>query len=480
MNVLLQKHGAKHIYKVPEGLRELCADIAREVLRSQPRNIYCFVADYVEALLITRENAKVAVKVVNNILLRSQAIVGILYRSGLSLEQIACAAPRIQKAFRAYLDAVDMQAYQVCDDDTCDEKSRISLQNILRATGTPLKQAKKYAMIIQAAFRGHYERMLLNESRGMIQWQRAATKTLEILRKAGASQAEASKAAILIQATYRGYYTRRNLKMKMMAMQTQEEKEGDLDMIEPRDAIPAVAWLDMMYEESGLTEARANEAALIIQRAYRRYRQKKKKKTPQIESIISMVAEGSGEEPRLTEARANEAASIIQRAYRRYRQKKKKYTPQIESIISMVAEGSGEKPRLTEARANEAASIIQRAYRRYRQKKKSTRSMVAEAIVKNLHQKIFDEVITHADIPTEFGNREDLTNTSKKFQRTLKDRLTHVRIMEEGYNEQEFVRTEAPELFTKLENTYSNGGEHQEEGRKIEVEREREETYVRD
>jgi len=49
----------------------------------------------------------------------------------------------------------------------------------------------------------------------MIQWQRAATRTLEILRKAGASQAEASKAAILIQATYRGYYTRKNLKMKM-------------------------------------------------------------------------------------------------------------------------------------------------------------------------------------------------------------------------------------------------------------------------
>jgi len=48
-------------------------------------------------------------------------------------------------------------------------------------------------------------------------------------------------------------------------MQTQEEKESDVDVIEPRDAIPAVAWLDMMYEESGLTEARANEAASIIQ-----------------------------------------------------------------------------------------------------------------------------------------------------------------------------------------------------------------------
>jgi len=38
----------------------------------------------------------VAVKVVNNILLGSQAIVGILHRSGLSLEQIARVAPRIQ------------------------------------------------------------------------------------------------------------------------------------------------------------------------------------------------------------------------------------------------------------------------------------------------------------------------------------------------------------------------------------------------
>jgi len=38
----------------------------------------------------------VAVKVVNNILLGSQAIVAILYRSGLSLEQIARVAPKIQ------------------------------------------------------------------------------------------------------------------------------------------------------------------------------------------------------------------------------------------------------------------------------------------------------------------------------------------------------------------------------------------------
>lgn len=135
----------------------------------------------------------------------------------------------------------------------------------------------------------------------MVQWQRAATRTMEILRKAGASQAEASRAAILIQATYRGYYTRRNLKMKMSKKlldlistfrhitnisskllsqlfvvqkekedekkkeEKEKEKENDVDMIEPRETIQAVAWLDMMYEDSGLTQTKANEAASIIQ-----------------------------------------------------------------------------------------------------------------------------------------------------------------------------------------------------------------------
>lgn len=75
-----------------------------------------------------------------------------------------------------------------------------------------------FTAINQAAFRGHYARMLLNESQSMS--QRAATRTLEILRKAGASQAEASRAAILIQATYRGYYARRNLKKMSETAQT--------------------------------------------------------------------------------------------------------------------------------------------------------------------------------------------------------------------------------------------------------------------
>lgn len=57
---------------------------------------------------------------------------------------------------------------------------------------------------------------------------------------------------------------------------------------------------------------------------------------------------------------------------------------------------------------------------------------MAEAILKNLHQKVFDEVMSRAEIPTEFGNREDLTKSGEKLQRVFKDRLTRARVTEEG------------------------------------------------
>ncbi|XP_076647147.1 uncharacterized protein LOC143355864 [Halictus rubicundus] len=263
MDVMLQEHGARHIYKVPEGLRELCADISREVLRAQPENLYGFIAEYVDTLLITRENTKVAVKVVNNILLGSQAILSILYRSGFTLEQIAVAAPRMQRAFREYLDAVDTQPEQICEDKTCDERSKVSIRSILEATGSTREDADRAATVIQAAFRGHYQRMISSEVQGKVQWQRAVANTLEILRKAGATQAEISKAAKHIKFAYRGYYIRRN--QRMDAPETEEELKKDMRILEPAEAIQAVAWMEMMYNDSGLTMEKANEAAMVIQ-----------------------------------------------------------------------------------------------------------------------------------------------------------------------------------------------------------------------
>lgn len=42
------------------------------------------------------------------------------------------------------------------------------------------------------------------------------------------------------------------------------EEESEMDIIEP-ETVQAMAWLDAMYEDSGLTATRAHEAASIIQ-----------------------------------------------------------------------------------------------------------------------------------------------------------------------------------------------------------------------
>ncbi|XP_026671434.1 uncharacterized protein LOC113464664 [Ceratina calcarata] len=139
-----------------------------------------------------------------------------------------------------------------------------SIRTILEATGATREDAERAATVIQAAFRGHYERMALNEAQGKVQWQRAVVNTLDILRKAGATQAEISKAAKHVKFAYRGYYIRRNLRIDAPGAEDEFLKK-DERILEPEEAIQAVAWMEMMYEDSGLTMEKANEAATIIQ-----------------------------------------------------------------------------------------------------------------------------------------------------------------------------------------------------------------------
>lgn len=59
MNFLLHKYNTEsQSVKIPDGLKELMSDIGREVLREQPTSIYTFVADYLESLLVVREESQ--------------------------------------------------------------------------------------------------------------------------------------------------------------------------------------------------------------------------------------------------------------------------------------------------------------------------------------------------------------------------------------------------------------------------------------
>lgn len=59
MNFLLHKYNNEsQPVHIPNGLKELMSDIGREVLREQPPDIYTFVADYLESLLVVREESQ--------------------------------------------------------------------------------------------------------------------------------------------------------------------------------------------------------------------------------------------------------------------------------------------------------------------------------------------------------------------------------------------------------------------------------------
>lgn len=102
MNVLMQRHCAKYIYIVPNGLRELLSDISREVLRSQPEDTYTFIADYLDALLITRENARVAAQFVQHMSDAAEIIANLLDRTGMSREEADITVSKIQACFRSW------------------------------------------------------------------------------------------------------------------------------------------------------------------------------------------------------------------------------------------------------------------------------------------------------------------------------------------------------------------------------------------
>lgn len=59
MNFLLHKYNTENqSVKIPNGLNELMSDIGREVLREQPTEIYAFIANYLESMLVVREESQ--------------------------------------------------------------------------------------------------------------------------------------------------------------------------------------------------------------------------------------------------------------------------------------------------------------------------------------------------------------------------------------------------------------------------------------
>ncbi|XP_044016511.1 uncharacterized protein LOC122857982 [Aphidius gifuensis] len=262
MSYMFQEHGAKHVFNIPEGLRELCSDISREVLRSQPDDIYIFIANYVDALLVTRENAKVAVSVVNDITIGSECIVNILQKCGLKMDLVAASISKLQQCFRKFLYGTNGQS----STGISDRESQLSIRKILESTGTSVDTANKAAIKIQSVFRGHCERLKIDKSKDEI----GATNTIEIQVKS--TKKQIFETATSIPSAYCFCYCEKNVKINLQEDEKDEKKLRENGFARVKEGIQAVTGLNMIYDEYNVTLEQANRAAVIIQSAFRKYR----------------------------------------------------------------------------------------------------------------------------------------------------------------------------------------------------------------
>ncbi|XP_052742640.1 uncharacterized protein LOC112046834 [Bicyclus anynana] len=205
MNELLQKHGCSNVFSVPEGLKELMADISREVLRAQPPKINDFIANYLSVLLITREHGLMAVKILDDLCDCRPSVLEHLLQLELDDQQARTIADIIKE--------------EIEGTEEVEGKETIREYQIIKKilAKQPLDEAltAQVCQIARNAYRDYwYRKKTLKEDLKItsdVPWEIAAEHTLEIYKRTKPSFSELTRATEKIQAAYRGYHVRRNI-----------------------------------------------------------------------------------------------------------------------------------------------------------------------------------------------------------------------------------------------------------------------------
>ncbi|XP_028166459.1 uncharacterized protein LOC114357159 [Ostrinia furnacalis] len=183
---------------LPEGLQDLMSDISREVLRAQPSNLCQFIADYLSALLVARENLTIAAKLCTDVCAGScyPELEDELRFLGLADED----AKKVVKYVLNYFEGGEVN----------ETKLMIKI-----ASKTDIEESQLSA--IQEAVRRAYQRHMINTTTvyetssdsDLDEVSRAAKHTLQLYRKTKHTPEEYNKAATKVQAAYRAYDVRR-------------------------------------------------------------------------------------------------------------------------------------------------------------------------------------------------------------------------------------------------------------------------------
>lgn len=209
MDFILLKHGkSNQKSSIPKGIHSLISDITREILRHQPDNLYEFIANYLESLLIVRENTKIANQVIGRLFETNMAISDIASQTGIHSEQAKFSINNI-------FDNFDQHVKSGCSSSWEDEKF---IAKLIAEFNVDAEKADKMKNIIDSAYRSYAYNWLSCQtsvssrtSSDLPDWQDSVKTTLDFYKIAEPNQAEMDRAAVIIQKIYRGYASRKSM-----------------------------------------------------------------------------------------------------------------------------------------------------------------------------------------------------------------------------------------------------------------------------
>lgn len=200
MNFSLYHHRKlSDIISVPKGLPELMADITKQVIKYQPQNMELFVAEYLDALVKTREFLHIAKTTVDDVLINSLQVKELMKKTNMSKEQANLCCIIIRDEFSKYLsNAQTVESIKEFD----------VVKRLIFDCQLDISQAKKVAKIIEVSWKFFYQQnktSMLNNNLHESKLKKEANDITIIIQSPSDSEAEeAEEAAIKIQSWFRG------------------------------------------------------------------------------------------------------------------------------------------------------------------------------------------------------------------------------------------------------------------------------------
>ncbi|XP_055905574.1 uncharacterized protein LOC129941054 [Eupeodes corollae] len=257
MNFLLHRQKSRnHVLQMPEGLQELMGDISREVLRCQPSIdcTYKFIADYLQAMVNTRDKCKIAMEIIDDAILKTDEVYSQFAKCNFPKDKTRSFLNAMEITFRRFVDQKrkrnqDPRFIKFHADDMLDElvrkcdltkvevlQSRPAIQWAYRkfvktylssiegtldtedlyfqtekviASRKELEHMNANAVKIQKVFRGYQTRKSIQFQRNAHQISTDSSSSSSFREFILGKQDEVTKAAIKIQASFKGFYVRK-------------------------------------------------------------------------------------------------------------------------------------------------------------------------------------------------------------------------------------------------------------------------------